>query len=295
MRIRLTFRMALLALFVGSLLYYLFCNTRLTVVDSKNHPFKQQTEPPVDVVLPEFFPEPIRAHNVDVYTYLSTDGILRWTNEHRRQYQVPLLVMNEQLMKAASEKLHDMFQKGYFAHVSPAGVHPADGVRVTGYEFLMVGENLALGNFGDDESVVRAWMDSPGHRENILRSQYREIGIAVGQGIFNGSETWLAVQTFATHSSVCRAPDAKLAKQINKEQDELRIVFQEVKELTDEVEAISLDELVNMQDILLARDEIDQALFERVDELRGDIEIYNLQIEAYAECQDSFITKPKDR
>jgi len=80
---------------------------------------------------------------------------------------------------------------------------------------VIVGENLALGDFGSDQGVVIAWMNSPGHRANILNAHYKEIGVAVGKGMYDGNETWLAVQSFGTPLSACPAIDYALKSQID--------------------------------------------------------------------------------
>ena len=92
-----------------------------------------------------------------------------------------------------------------------------------GYEYVVVGENLALGNFGGDQDVVEAWMNSPGHRANILNPKYQEIGIAVGQGKFEGHNTWIAVQSFGLPLSACPEVDNSLQTQIQNDQSQVRI------------------------------------------------------------------------
>ncbi|MFV9506489.1 MAG: CAP domain-containing protein, partial [Oscillochloridaceae bacterium umkhey_bin13] len=70
----------------------------------------------------------------------------------------------------------DMAQRGYFSHFSPEGRDPSDRVDATGYQWQMVGENIASG-YRTPQEVVAGWMDSPGHRANILRCEFTEIGI----------------------------------------------------------------------------------------------------------------------
>jgi len=160
------------------------------------------------------FPSPLHSAYSDPDTFLSREGVLLFTNEVREEFKLEPFLFNELLARAAEAKLQDMFSKQYFAHISPDGRRPADSVRETGYEFLIVGENLAMGNFGSDEKVVDSWMNSPGHRANILREGYLEIGIAVGQGVFDGHETWLAVQAFGTPLNVCPLPVSELADEV---------------------------------------------------------------------------------
>ena len=100
-----------------------------------------------------------------------------------------------------------MFEKEYFEHKSPSGIGASDIAHDVGYEFILVGENIALGNFDGDEALVQAWMDSPGHRANILNKRYTEIGIAAEKGLYQGKMMWLAVQIFARPMSLCQNPN----------------------------------------------------------------------------------------
>ncbi len=168
-------------------------------------------------------PEPLRAPVPTTTTTptaqslaLSVRGVIEYTNGARAQNGgLPALIENELLDRDAQMKLDDMFAKQYFEHVSPTGVGPADLAKTVGYAYVIVGENLALGDFGSDEGVVTAWMNSPGHRANILNAHYREIGVAVGKGLYEGHETWLAVQSFGMPLSACPATDATLKVQID--------------------------------------------------------------------------------
>ena len=155
----------------------------------------------------QFLPTPLSIAYTDSPTYLSVDGILRWTNRHRGSEDLGELKLNKTLNSVAAAKVADMFENDYFEHVSPDGVGPGDLAREFDYDFIIVGENLAKGNFKTDKKLVQAWMDSPGHRENIMKPNFSEIGIAVGQATDNGREVWLAVQSFGTPKRECGEPE----------------------------------------------------------------------------------------
>jgi len=147
---------------------------------------------------------------------LSVRGVIEYTNGARaKNGGLPALVENEILDRDAQIKLDDMFAKQYFEHVSPSGVGPGDIAKMVGYAFVIVGENLALGDFGSDNALVEAWMNSPGHRANILNAHYQEIGVAVGKGMYEGRETWLAVQSFGTPISACPVIDVQKKAQLD--------------------------------------------------------------------------------
>ncbi len=163
-------------------------------------------------------PPPLRADTSGRAGQLSINGVFIATNVQRTANGARTLSLNTTLNQAAHNKLQDMLALQYFEHISPQGKGPADVVEAAAYEYLKVGENLALGNFASDAALVQAWMDSPGHRANILENGYTEIGVAVGQGTFEGRSVWLAVQTFGTPAAVCAAVDTNLKKSIETKQ-----------------------------------------------------------------------------
>lgn len=178
-------------------------------------------------------PGPITTEKEIPATFLTGAGIILETNKQRLENNLLPLVQNSTLDQMAFVKAQDMFQEGYFAHVSPTGVDVAELASQIGYDYLLVGENLALGNFGGDLDVVEAWMGSPGHRENILKPNYTEIGVASIQGIYDGKTTWIAVQEFGLSRSVCSAPNPKLKSQV----DELNYELNQLLLLIEEKEA----------------------------------------------------------
>lgn len=140
---------------------------------------------------------------------LTRAGVITDTNSQRAANgNLKPLAENTTLDEIATARLNDMFQKQYFAHVAPDGGSAQTVAAAVGYRYLAIGENLAQGDFPGDKGVVDAWMGSPGHRANILNIHYTEIGVAVKQGLFQGEQTWLAVQIFGRPASDCPAPSA---------------------------------------------------------------------------------------
>jgi len=86
---------------------------------------------------------------------------------------------------------------------------------------------------------VDAWMNSPGHRANILDSHYTQIGVAVREGTFEGQETWLAVQVFGRPASDCPAPDANLENSINLSEQEIASTSAELESDKAAIDALS--------------------------------------------------------
>ncbi|MDD5145945.1 MAG: CAP domain-containing protein [Candidatus Pacebacteria bacterium] len=166
-------------------------------------------------------PSPLRVENEAENSFLTQKGVIQWTNDQRAKYGLPLLTENARLDVSAEAKVGDMFENQYFEHNSPSGLGVEDLAKSAGYDFIVIGENLAMGNFENDKTLVRAWMDSPGHRENILNPKFQEIGVAVERGIFEGKTVWMAVQHFGMPLSACPQVDENLKVEI--EANQIRI------------------------------------------------------------------------
>ena len=176
-------------------------------------------------------PPPLEGSREANNTLLTVAGVIEQTNYWRDQNSLPKLKNNSQLSAAAEAKLNDMFKRQYFEHISPSGQGPADWVEAVGYSYITVGENLALGNYQNDQKLVQAWLDSPGHRENILNRDFTEIGVAVGLGEFEGLKVWLAVQVFAKPTSACPAIDQQLKTEIASAEIQLNLWTEELAKL----------------------------------------------------------------
>jgi uncharacterized protein YkwD len=116
-------------------------------------------------------------------------AILCLHNQVRAQHKLPALRENKRLRKAAVGHSKDMVRDGFFEHTTPEGVTMVDRILRAKYvredQGWALGENLAWGTgaFGTPRGAIDAWMDSPGHRANLLRKTYREVGIGVVLGV----------------------------------------------------------------------------------------------------------------
>ena len=128
---------------------------------------------------------------------ITPERVLEVTNQKRAESGLTPLTLNGKLNEAAQRKAGDMFAFNYWSHISPSGRSPWSFFQEVGYKYLYAGENLAR-DFMNSESVVEAWMNSPTHRDNILNSNYKEIGLSVVNGTLNGVETTLVVELFGT-------------------------------------------------------------------------------------------------
>jgi uncharacterized protein YkwD len=119
------------------------------------------------------------------------------TNQKRINNDLPIYHYNSTLSQSAQKKAQDMFESDYWAHTSPSGTTPWDFFKEVGYKYSIAGENLAK-DFYETDSMMDAWMNSPTHKANIVNQKYKEIGIAVVDGVLGGVKTTLVVQHFGT-------------------------------------------------------------------------------------------------
>nr|WP_201716271.1 CAP domain-containing protein [Rossellomorea arthrocnemi] len=102
--------------------------------------------------------------------------VVELTNQERAKQGLPALKVDTELSKVAREKSRDMQANNYFSHTSPTYGSPFDMMKQFGIEYSSAGENIAMGQKTPEE-VVQAWMNSEGHRKNIMSSNYTHIGV----------------------------------------------------------------------------------------------------------------------
>lgn len=166
-----------------------------------------------------------------------TSVLVDLTNSNRLTQNILPLVENPTLAYAAQLKANDMAEKSYFAHNSPDGKSPWYWFKEGGYEFLYAGENLAV-NFNDSSDVVLAWMNSEGHRANIMNGKFTEIGIAMAPGYYNGRETIYVVQLFGQP-----APRQASILAVNESAGTTLETNEQVRVLSESVEVLAESEL----------------------------------------------------
>lgn len=114
--------------------------------------------------------------------------VIRLVNVERAKYGLPALKANWQLSRVARYKSQDMVDKGYFSHTSPTYGSPFKMMESFGIRFSAAGENIAMGMRTPAE-VMNAWMNSPGHRNNILNNSFNEIGVGLAKDS-KGRQYW---------------------------------------------------------------------------------------------------------
>lgn len=111
--------------------------------------------------------------------------VVRLVNEQRAQHGLKPLTENWELSRVARYKSQDMADNRYFSHTSPTYGSPFQMIRAFGLSFRTAGENIAYGQ-RTPQAVVNAWMNSSGHRANILNASYTQIGV----GYVAGGNYW---------------------------------------------------------------------------------------------------------
>jgi uncharacterized protein YkwD len=154
------------------------------------------------------------------------DSITCLINDERSSNGLQPVILNSDLREAALSHSSEMIAQSYFEHTSPAGLTFIDRIESTGYmrgaRSWTVGENLVWGTgpLSTPQALVTAWMNSPPHRENLLRPSFREIGVAAlaGTPISRSDLTGVTVsseygyRTFASKSKKRKARKARKAR-----------------------------------------------------------------------------------
>ncbi len=249
----------------------------------KNFQQKDFTDIVLEFQKKVFTPSPLNVGGEENQIVLLKSKIIEETNLQRQQNRLPQLKENVFLNNASSAKAYDMFENQYFEHVSPLRVGPGELVSSYGYEYIITGENLILGNFSSEKQVLENWMASPGHRENILNNRYLEIGVAVVKGTYKGQTVWIGVQEFGLPLSACPQPSAEIKSQIdiNKEHlDDLLLQIDERKEQIDHTPPVSAAyrHMVDDYNQLVAQ------YNSLAEQLKLEIANYNNQISIFNAC-----------
>jgi Cysteine-rich secretory protein family len=109
-------------------------------------------------------------------TDISDSGLLEATNNVRTRAGLRPLKLDDSLDSSAQSKANDMSQHDYWSHISPGGQKPSD--FISGYSYAKTAENLAYG-FNSSKATINGWMNSSGHRANVLDPEIQDIGFGI--------------------------------------------------------------------------------------------------------------------
>jgi hypothetical protein len=130
--------------------------------------------------------------------------VFRLVNDERAIRGLPELAWNDLLFNAARGHSIDMATHNTLSHTGSNQSQPSERISVVGYDFRAYGENIAY-NYADPTAVMAGWMESPGHRQNILNENFCELGVGLAYSISNASY-W--TQNFGRPVSDCPAPNS---------------------------------------------------------------------------------------
>jgi uncharacterized protein YkwD len=214
---------------------------------------------------------------------LNQNDITTLTNIERGREGLQPLVFNKRLAAMAEMKAVDMINKHYFAHVSPDGTDIAKLAATTHYQYLNLGENLALGDFRSSGEVVTGWMNSPGHRANILNKDFTEIGVAAVMGNYEGRMVWYSVQEFGRPMPDCPKPDTLIEQKIVLYETQITATETTLAHLRAEIETPGID-----RETYDAKVKDYNTLVEFYNDLvakvKADITTYNAGVKTYNAC-----------
>lgn len=215
---------------------------------------------------------------------LDQSSVVSWTNNQRSSFGLTALKRNSVLDTVARVKMEEMFRLGYFAHNSPAGNSIGDLAQQYQYQYASIGENLAQGYFSTEIDLVMAWMASPSHRDNILGANYREIGVAVGKGVFNGQETILAVQVFAKPLSSCFLPNSALKEQISTNQIKIKEMENELVIKKTELEQNKFVDQEDRSEAIDTYNQLVKSFNNLIKVTEASVSAYNKEVRDYNYC-----------
>lgn len=211
----------------------------------------------------------------------NAENIFNLINKSRYEYGLPPFIYNEKLALSAEEKAQDMEEKQYFEHISPEGLQPWFFAEKNDYKYKNFGENLAEGFFSA-ETVHESFMNSSGHRDNILSEEFEEVGIAIFGFEQNDLKSFLIVQHFGTHLEPEEFLVVTCSTKIRDHCRDAEIKKSEIKKVIEEQEKLLKElEKPESENPLL---EITQKNIEKLKEIQSELKNYTDQ------CDD-FINK----
>jgi uncharacterized protein YkwD len=139
-------------------------------------------------------------------------NVMRLMNDYRATEGLPPLQDNALLDLAAGDRMHHMEEESFWAHESPDGQSPFQWLDRRAYNYRAAGENLAYG-FETARLLVQSWMESHGHRANIMSPDYEDCGIAIIDGSTLGPATGKSIVVMFGKQHAVVTPQLARSKQ----------------------------------------------------------------------------------
>jgi uncharacterized protein YkwD len=219
-------------------------------------------------------------------TDLDIGQIINLTNSERKNNDSTLINLNENsiLKKIATIRTKDMFANQYFEHNSPFGDNASKEAVKNGYAYITIGENIALGNFDGSQGLLTAWMNSPGHRANILNKNYTEIGVYAERGTYKGQIVWIATQIFGKPLSDCTEPDNALKDKIDKYKTTADSILTSIKGIDTELKTISTSDTQTYNSKVAERNTLAGLYNNLASEIKTLVAEYNNEASVFNSC-----------
>lgn len=119
---------------------------------------------------------------------INIENVVALMNAYRAEAGLAPLSVDQRLERAADDRMRDMEELEYWAHEAPDGRSPFVWLHARGYLYSYAAENLAAG-FETAPLLVSSWMESPGHRANIMSGDFEHCGISIIEGSTKGPAT----------------------------------------------------------------------------------------------------------
>jgi RNA polymerase sigma factor (sigma-70 family) len=159
--------------------------TKKATASKATHPAKKTVTTPRPSSTPTT--TPLAAPQVTSPPSGTVAQVVALVNEERAKAGCGALTEDPRLEKAAQGHSDDMAARGFFDHTNPDGADPGQRITAAGYKWSTYGENIAQGQ-QTPAAVMESWMNSPGHRANILNCSFKDIGVGVHKG--SGGPWW---------------------------------------------------------------------------------------------------------
>ncbi len=187
----------------------------------------------------------------------------------------------------AKRRVIDMQQLQYFGHLSATPYGADDMAQYFRYRYLRFGENIAFGSFPSEKSVVQAWMNSPGHRANILSEKFHEIGIASEPLEHSGREGIIIVEVFGLPIEDCPTIDRTLLEDMAAEESHIGLLQKAADEIRNLMGQVNISTEQGFRDFALYH-RAHEALADNI-EFRHNLILemndrYNAQVRTYNGC-----------
>ncbi|MFH1455253.1 MAG: CAP domain-containing protein [bacterium] len=252
-------------------------NGNSTVSDLETFGTSSINNPTPDV----YVPNPITSG-----TDLDANQIINLTNIERKNNDSSFINLqyNSILKNIAAIRVKDMFANSYFEHNSPTGDNASKEATKNGYTYITIGENIALGNFDGSQGLLTAWMNSPGHRANILNKNYTEIGVYATKGMYKGQNVWIAAQIFGKPIAGCVSPNTNLKNKISNYKISAESILTNIKNIDAELKTLSTTDTQTYNSKVAERNTLAELYNNLATEIKISVAEYNKEAAAYNLC-----------